>query len=242
VELEDVAAPQPVLQDAVDEAFQALRKQAAAETGWDVLSSLENAYVPLTSPPAPSVQDDWLYTGRAFAANPLLLSANYMVITREDFSGRTFWRVYLKARYQDGSMGAPLAAMVWDLNARYSGDARAYEEGGKFGQVPPGYWIDFTEITSRYGWEREAARINWRTFYPSIRFNQFVITGGLEWRQAMSDLYPPEALMSATPLPTHTSTVTITPKFTPRPVTLTPTPSITPVLTRRPTWTPLSQP
>ena len=239
VTLEDVTAPQPMLLDAVDEAFVALRAQVAAETGWDVLSSLENAYLPLTSPALPTLQDDWLYTGRAFAINPLLLSAGWISIVREDFQGQTYWRVLLKARYQDGSMGMPMTEMVWDLNARYAGNTRAYEQGGKLGQVPTGYWVDLTEITRRYSWERLPAWINWRTFYPSIRFNQFVITGGLEWNQAMGDLYPPEALMTITPMPTYTATATKTPEFTPRPITVTPMPTLTQIPTRRPTWTPL---
>lgn len=241
VELPDVTAPQATLQDAVDEAFVAMRQQIAQETGWDVLSSLENAFVPLTTPTLPSFQDDWLYTGRAIALNPLLLSAGWMSLTREDYQGQTFWRVYLKARYQDGSMGAPLTEMAWDLNARYSGDTRAYEQGGQFGQVPTGYWIDLTEIARRYGWERLPSSINWRTFYGSIRFNQFVMTGGLEWRQAMADLYPPEALVTSTPLPTFTSTSTRTPQQPPISMTVTPMPTITSVPTRRPTWTPLPE-
>lgn len=237
VPLDDVTAPHALLQDAVDEAFIALRERAALETGWDVLSSLENAYVPLTAPPVPSIQDDWLYTGRAFALNSLLHSAGWLAITRESFSGQTYWRVFLKARYQDGSMGEPLTSMVWDLNARYEGDPRAFEQGGRPGQVPPGYWVDLTEIASRYGWERLPSWINWRTFFPSIRYNQFVITGGLEWKQAMAELYPPEALATATPQPSETPTGTPTLNVSPRPVTQTPTPTLTQVATRRPTWT-----
>jgi len=239
VELEDVSAPQPMLHDSVDEAFNALREQAARETGWDVLSSLENAYIPLNAPPVPSIYNDWLYTGRAFALNPLLLSANWMVITREDFNGQTFWRVYLKARYQDGSMGIPLNKMVWDLNARFSGDTQAYEQGGKPGQVPPGYWVDLTELALRYSWERLPSWINWRTFYPSIRFNQFVITGNLEWSQAMAQLYPPEALVTTTPQPTFTPIPSKTSDQPVRSRTQTPTPTLTQIPTRRPTWTPL---
>jgi len=88
VPLEDVAAPQPLLHDAVDEAFNGLRQQISIEAGWDALSSLENAYVALTTPPTPSIQNDWLYTGRAFAINPLLMSAGWVVIAKEEFSGR----------------------------------------------------------------------------------------------------------------------------------------------------------
>lgn len=239
VELNDVTAPQPMLHDAVDEAFNAFREQVAAEAGWDALSSLENAYVPLNSPTTPSIQDDWLYTGRAFALNPLILSAGWMTITREDFSGQTYWRVYLKARYQDGSMGMPLTEQTWDINARFSGDTRAYEQGGKLGPALAGYWVDITELATRYSWERLPAWINWRTFYPSIRFNQFAITNGLEWHQAMAELYPPEAMATSTAIPTYTPTGTNTPSAR-RSGTETPTPTITSIPTRRPTWTPLA--
>lgn len=238
VPLDDVTAPQPMLQDAVDEAFVALRKQVSAETGWDALSSLENAFVPLTSPPVPTNQDDWLYTGRAFAVNPLLLSAGWMTVSREDFGGLTYWRVYLKARYQDGSIGAPLTEMAWDFNARYSGEPRAYEQGGKLGQVPAGYWIDLTEIANRYDWQRLPSLTNWRTFFPSIRFNQFVMTGGLEWHQAMAQLYPPEALQTATPVASSTPLPTPTLENTPVPATAAPTPTVTDTSTLQPTWTP----
>ncbi len=240
VALDNVAAPQPLLHDAVDEAFVALRQRIAGETGWDTLSSLENAYVSLTTPPTPSIQQDWLYTGRAFAVNPLLVSAGWMAITREDFGGQTYWRVFLRARYQDGSMGAPIYDMAWDLNARYSGDPVAYEQGGRLGQAPAGYWIDLTELASCYGWERLPSWINWRTFFPSIRFNQFVMTGGLDWYRAMMEIYPPEAMQTATSIPTYTPPATRTPADGPaQRNTTTPTPSPTPVATRRPTWTPL---
>jgi len=237
--LPDVSAPLPLLHDEADEAFNALRQIISTEAGWDALSSLENAYMALTAPNTPSIQDDWLYTGRAFALNPLLLSAGWMSITREDYEGQAYWRVYLKARYQDGSMGIPLTEMAWDLNARYQGDTRAYEQGGQVAQVPQGYWIDLTELALRFGWERLPSQTNWRTFYPSIRFNQFVMTGGLSWYQAMAEIYPPEALVTATPLPTYTPIPSDTPEETTVPPTVTPTRTATTVPTRRPTWTPL---
>jgi len=240
VALEDVAAPQALLHDAVDEAYVALRRQIARETGWDTLSSLENAYVALTTPPNPSIQNDWLYTGRAFSVNPLLVSAGWMAITREDFGGQIYWRVFLKARYQDGSMGLPLYDMVWDLNARYSGDPQAYEQGGLAGRPPPGYWIDLTELAGRYGWQRLPSWTNWRTFFPSIRFNQFVIPGGMDWYQAMIEIYPLEALRTATSIPTMTPRPSGTsgpgkPSDTP-----TAAPTVALVETRRPTWTAIS--
>lgn len=135
-------------------------------------------------------------------------------------------------------MGMPLTKMIWDLNARFSGDTTAYEQGGKVGQVPPGYWVDMTELASRYSWERLPSLTNWRSFYAAIRYNQFVITGSLEWLQAMSELYPPEALVTTTPRPTLTPVPSKTSEVR-RSGTQTPTPTLTSIPTRRPTWTPL---
>jgi TolB protein len=239
VPLADLAAPNPYLQDAVNEAFQVLREQIGVDSGWDVLSSLENAYVPLTTPAQPSIGEDWLYTGRAFAFNSVLVSAGWMITVREEYGGQTYWRVYLKARYQDGSAGLPLFEPPWDINARFSGDPRWYDQGGKPALISGGYWIDLTELALRYGWERLAARPNWQTFYPGLRFNQFVMRGGLDWQTAMAEVYPPEALATPTSMPT----MTLTPTSTPRPTrvweTQTATPTPTQTITPRPTFTPL---
>jgi len=239
VELQDVTAPQPMLHDVADEAFNDLRAEIGVEAGWDALSSLENAFVAITTPNDPGNEDEWLYTGRAFALNPLLMSAGWMVITREDFNGQTYWRVYLKARYQDGSMGMPISETLWDLNSRYSGNTRSYEQGGRMASAPAGYWIDLTELAARYGWERLPSLSDWRTYYPAIRFNQFAITGGLDWHAAMSEIYPAEALVTITPQPTYTSLPSVTPETPMSPPNPTLTPTITPIPTRRPTWTPL---
>jgi TolB protein len=237
VEITDLSAPIPMLSDAADEAFQVLRLQAAIDSGWDILSSLEQAYLPLTTPATPSIQEEWLYTGRAFALNPLILNAGWMAVQREDFYGQTYWRVYLKARFQDGSAGVPLEAPVWDLNARYSGDTTSYELGGQKVSPAGGYWIDLTELAHRYGWERLASKTNWRTFYPAIRFNQFVFRQGLDWNAAMTQMYPAEALATPTSVPTATGTSTPTQGATRFRTTFTPTPTPTSSPTRRPTFT-----
>jgi TolB protein len=196
VSLEGVTAEYPLLQDQVDEAFNALRCEAANRTGWDFLSSLENAYVPLTTPLFPGMQQDWLYTGRAFSFNTAPLYAGWVVIVREDFGSETYWRVYLRARFQDGSMGMPLQNLPWSLDARSSGDPRAYELGGALaGGLPGGYWIDFTQLAAVYGWERLPALTTWRSAYQAARYNEFVNPGGLDWLGAMQEIYPPEALI-----------------------------------------------
>jgi len=235
VGLPDVTAPYPYLHDQVDEAYSALRAGVGVTAGWDFLLSLENAYKPITYPVSPGVTQDWLYTGRAFALNPIPLDAGWLVAVREEIGSQTYWRVYIKARYQDGSQGTPLQQMIWDLNARYSGDPLAYEAGGQVGPVPAGYWIDFTDLAARYGWQRLSAFRNWPTYYPATRFNQFVMTGGLTWEAAMDQLYPVEALITPTYVPTYTPEPTATPRPTRGPTQATPT--LTPTATLRPTWT-----
>jgi TolB protein len=193
----DVEAPYPMLQDMADESFIALREALATRIGWDYLSTLENAYVPLTSLLSPGMLEDWLYTGRAFTLNPVVINAGWMVVMREDLGAETYWRVYLRARFQDGSQGKPLYNIPWDLNARYSGDPRTYEQGGApMSSIPPGYWLDFTQLAASYGWQRLPALSTWRSAIPSARYNEFVLTDGLDWHAAMLEIYPPEALTS----------------------------------------------
>jgi TolB protein len=241
--LEDVVAAYPYLQDTIDDSFIALRAKVGQEIGWDFLANLENAYIPLTVASSPGTSENWLYTGRAIAVNAVPIPAGWMSITREEMDGQTYWRIYLRARFQDGSQGIPLTRPAWDLNARSSGSPNAYEEGGQPGPIPTGYWIDFTELAARFGWERQPSLVNWRTYYPAIRFNILVQRSGLNWKAAMDQLYPPEAL--ATPTPFITATITPSPTRTPwyfAYLTQSVTPTITLTPTRRPTLTPPGTP
>ena len=245
VELDGVQAPYPRMHDLSNEAFDALRERVRLEVGWDALASLENAFVPITTSLDPGFGEDWLYTGRAFAINSLMTNAGWMVAVREDFGAQTYWRLYLRAQLQDGSLGEPLRDLPWDLSARYNLDPKIYEQGGTYSRVPPGYWVDVTALAFQYGWERVPALPNWRTFFRGARFTEFALTGGLDWYSAMLELYPPDVLVtptrvlpptitpSRTPLPTWTPL----PTRTPRP-TRTPTPTRSPTITRTPTITP----
>lgn len=238
VDIEDVQAPYPQLHDLVDESFNALRTRVIIETGWDALASLENAFVPLTTNLEPGFDEDWLYTGRAFAINSLMSNAGWMVTLREDIGAQTYWRVYIRASAQDGSLGEPIHNAPWNLNARYDLDPQIYEQGGAYAPVPTGYWIDVTALVSAYGWERLPSLPNWRTYYKGARFSTFALTNGLTWYEAMQELYPAEALATPTkvlaptltPTPTATYTPTKIPTRTPR-MTFTPssTPTITPI-------------
>lgn len=238
VDLEGVQAPYPKLHDLTNEAFDALRQRVQLEVGWDALASLENAFVPITTSLDPGFSEDWLYTGRAFAINSLMTNAGWMVAVREDFGAQTYWRLYLRAQLQDGSLGEPLRDTPWDLSARYNLDPKVYEQGGKYGDVPAGYWVDVTALAIQYGWERVPALPNWRTFYRGARFTEFALTGGLDWYSAMLQLYPPDVLVTPTQVlpPTLTPTRTPLPTWTPLP-TRTPRPTFTPLPTRSPTIT-----
>jgi TolB protein len=238
VDLEGVQAPYPKLHDLTNEAFDALRERVRIEVGWDALASLENAFVPITTSLDPGLSEDWLYTGRAFAINSLMTNAGWMVAVREDFGAQTYWRLYLRAQLQDGSLGEPLRDTPWDLGARYNLDPKIYEQGGKYSDVPPGYWVDVTALAIQYGWERVPALSNWRTFYRGARFTEFALTGGLDWYSAMLELYPPDVLVTPTQVlpPTLTPTRTPLPSRTPLP-TRTPRPTFTPSATRSPTIT-----
>ena len=233
VDLEDTEAPYPLLSDLADETFYALRSRLSERIGWDYLATLENAFIPLTSPLFPGLLSDWLYTGRAIALNPAPINAGWMLVIREDFGSEIYWRVYLRTRYQDGSHGRPLHELPWNLNARYSGDPRHYEDGGAFSStIPGGFWVDFTELAASFGWQRLPALVTWRSALPAARFNEYAFTEGLDWQSAMGELYPAEALHTPTPVlpPTHTPTATRWPTRTPTP-TRTPWPSRTPSLT-----------
>jgi len=235
VDLQNVQAPYPQLHDLVDESFMALRQRLLEETGWDALASLENAFVPITTSLEPGFEEDWLYTGRAFAINSLMANAGWMVAVREDIGAQTYWRLYIRCMAQDGSLGEPIHDAPWDLSARYDLDPLTYEQGGRYASVPPGYWVDVTALAQAYGWERLPSLPNWRTYYAGTRFTEFALTNGLDWYSAMLELYPANALITPTSVlpPTLTPTRTPTPTST-KPPTRTPRATLTASLTFTP--------
>jgi TolB protein len=222
VVLDGVQAPFPQLLDQVDEAFQALRVLVAEKSGWDFLASLDNAFVPLTAPLPPGMGEDWLYTGRAFAFDSQSMNAGWVVVVPERFGHQTYWRVYLKARFQNGSQGKPLNDLTWDFNARYQGDPNLFENGGdQIATSPPGYWVDFTDLACALGWERLPALPTWQSAVYTARFNEFLLPIDQTWEETMLDLYPAEALLTPTPIFPPTLTPTRTPSW---PVSPTPSP------------------
>ncbi|MBE0687851.1 MAG: PD40 domain-containing protein [Anaerolineaceae bacterium] len=237
--LENVVTEYPYLSNSVYASFNELRSSVATSTGWDFLNQLDKTFIPITDPATPGTAEEWLYTGRAFEFNPLSIHAGLTTTIKEERNGQTYWRVYIKARYQDGSQGMPLKQMPFDLSGRFNNDPRTYESGGMKIPIPEGYWIDLTELVGSHSWERVPAIGNWQKYFDSARFNQFVYSDGLDWYAAMKELYPIEAFKSPTPIPTNPLTPTVSPTIRYyRSPTITSTPTETFVPTRRPTWTP----
>lgn len=239
VQVPDLNIEYPYLSDRVDESFQALRNRLIAETGWDFLGNIQSAFLPISNALEPDQVQDWLYTGRGISINPVPLDVGWMVLVKEVYGSKVYWRVYIRPIYQDGSMGAPIHSQVWDMNSRFNNDPSAYEQGGKLSSSGiSGYWVNFTNYAHRYGWERLSALSNWITYYPAARFNIFINNGELSWEEAMKELYPSSILQTPTLVTVPSATSTSTPK--PRkPVTPTGTPEPTSTSTPRPTWTPL---
>ncbi len=240
VNLPGVQAPNPQLSDAVDEAFIALKDRVANELGWDFLGNLEHAFLGINDPLPPGLSyDDWLYTGRAFAFNRDAVEAGFVTIVREDIAGQTYWRIFVHTAVQDGTQGEPPREYPWDFSTRFEGDPQAYDQGGSVAdRLPQGYFLDFTQLALDYGFERVPALPNWRTYYPGTRFNEFVHRQGLDWLDAMLELYPLSAIVTPTPFRTPTPTPTRTLRPTPTPWWWrwqTPTPSQTPFIPPTPT-------
>ncbi len=199
IQLRNLSAPYPRFnQDAIN-SFKALRQETSTLSGWDFLSTLENAYVPLTEHVDRGVTQNWLYTGRGFLVNDLPRLANWMIVVREDFGSQTFWRLYIRANKQDGSQGLPLHSFAWDINARYSGSNMNYENGGALSvDITEGYWIDFTELAAVFGWERFPALSYWQYTESAARYQYFAFKQGLSLQSALLELYSPQSAQSIT--------------------------------------------
>ncbi len=197
IHMRNLVAPYPQFnQDAIG-SFSSLRQTVKDTVGWDFLSTLENAYVPLDYPLTPNVNQNWLFTGRGISLNDRPRMADWLILVREEFSNQTFWRVYLRANTQQGLSGKPLQEYSWDINARYSGNNNYYENGGARSQhIQDGYWVDFTELAEAYGWKRFPAETYWQFSESASRYQYFAYTQGLNLETALLQLYPAGAIQN----------------------------------------------
>jgi TolB protein len=186
------------LSERVDDSFEALRRRVVEETGWRYLSILGSAWRPMDHTPRPGQsRRSWHVCGRAIDVNQDFYDRDDQLIqlVREDVGNETYWRVFIEASEQDGSMGEPLRVAPWDLKAREEEDSTAAVQGGRpLEKVPSGYYVDFTTLAADYGWERVAALYRWRHFWPDIEWWHFQKRDGMEWWQCMLEIYEPEEI------------------------------------------------
>ena len=186
--LPDYGGKHWLLSDAVDDSFEALRLRMKMETGYDYLSELADTWRPMDHTPRPGQSHrSWHVAGRAFDLNPSYTQdlSHTMETIREDIGYTTYWRVYLKATKQDGTMGEPLKEAPWQMIT--GSDASA--EGGRLKSIPPGYYVDLTTLAADYGWNRVQAIYRWRYFFPDAEYWHFQKDTGLSWWEAMEQVY-----------------------------------------------------
>lgn len=213
----NVQAPNPNLSNRVNDSFNALRERVLEVSGTDFLSRLDDAFWPIDQPPQPGEEvRNWHKTGRAFSLNRNAALGGFppeIEVVREDNEVGTQWRVFLRVAdgAQDGQLGEPLRAMPWDFNSRTSNDVVAYQNGGRVRDtMPEGYYVDITEVAGDYGWLPYPASSDWRLNFNAINYWMFYKPDGLNWLDAMRELWTDDQLggfvPTATPIPQPTPT------------------------------------
>ncbi len=204
VMLPDVDVPGDRINAALAEDFAALRADVRAGTGRDFLGTLADAWRPLSFKSSGSAFFSWHKTGRAFDTQMELWGPGRrrdMVLVREDLGGWTQWRMFLRAEAQDGSAGRPLTDPGWTFSAG-SGDEALMATGGKRGgTVPGGYWVDFSALAARRGWQRIPSLVrgdlDWRRSWTGIEYWHYERRDGLRWFEAASQVYTHAELVEA---------------------------------------------
>ncbi len=206
VSLEDIAVADPRLNDAVVESYRAWREEVREKTGWDYLGQLSDV---LRDPGYVSRKPygylTWHKTGRAVdlrfeLPDPDDEGRDQLLIVRQDVGQRTYWRLFIRCRAQDGSQGRPLTERPWVFwfLLDEEKEPEAYEAGGRPTSIPPGYYEDFATIARRHGWHGipafEEEDYDWRWDSLGREFWHYQKPDGLTWYQAMQQIYPEETL------------------------------------------------
>jgi TolB protein len=205
--LVDVDAESPFLNDRVNDSFNALRETVLEQAGWDFLGQLEDTLWDINRLPQPGEERlSWHKTGRAFAfnRNATVGFPPMIEVVREDLDINTYWRVFVRVadEAQNGQLGEPLRRMPWDFLSRNQGDVEAYNQGGRpRAEVPSGYYIDLTQYAADFDWSRVAAGTDWRGNFNSTNYWQYQKRDGLDWYEAMRELYTEGQLVNFTTSP-----------------------------------------
>jgi len=197
--VQNVDVPNERLNALVAPSFIQLREAVKQAAGFDFLARLSDAWRPLDEDSETTTYASWHKAGRAIDTLFDYRDRNgfpMMAVVREDIGGRTYWRVYLRAARQDGSLGMPLREPPWD----FSGNARRRfpEQGGRWDIIPPGYYVDFTDLASSFGWERIAsvdkADFSWTWHFLAIEYWHFQQDENMDWYASMRQVYPLQEL------------------------------------------------
>jgi TolB protein len=206
VALEDIAVADPRLNAAVIESYRAWREEVHEKTGWDYLGQLSDVLrVPGYVSRKPYGYLTWHKAGRAVDLRfelPNEEGRDQLLIVRDDIGQRTYWRLFIRCRPQDGSQGRPLTQRPWVFwfLLDEEKEPEAYEAGGRPTSIPSGYYEDFTAIARRHGWHRipafEEEDYDWRWDSLGREFWHYQNTDDLTWYQAMQQIYPEETLQA----------------------------------------------
>ena len=188
----------------IADSYIALQTRLKQEVGYDFLGVLAEMTRPVDY--LCDITCDtlsWHKAGRAFDTRLDYTDARggALEIVREDQQGETYFRMFLRAAAQDGSMGEPMKQAPWDFSYR----ARwiiGPGDGGVKKPVPYGFYVDFTELARAYGWERISAidddDFDWRTNKIAAEYWHYQRMDGLKWYQAMREVYSETDLNSLT--------------------------------------------
>jgi len=202
VALNGVDTPGAMINASLAADYEALRAEVRTATGHDFLGRLADAWRSLSYKGEGSAFFSWHKTGRAFDTQMEFRpggGSTGMVLVREDVGGRTYFRMYLRAGPQDGTVGAPLRAAGWSLYARFDGGPDAERDGGaRIDRIPDGYYVYFTAMAAAYGWNRIPAltrsSFDWRRDWQAIEYWHYERRDGLTWFEAAQQAYDDDHL------------------------------------------------
>jgi TolB protein len=199
----DITTGTPWLADTVDESFQAWRRRLTAELGYDFLSELSDAARDVGSYTENSQYASWHKSGRAVDTLFDYYRDGQLMheIAKENYSGETYWRIYLRCLDQSGACGRPVTANPWNYSRRARVEI-APEQGGIEKDNLAGYYVDMTAMAREYGWERISSyddeEFGWTWNFIALEYwhyqKRFEQDGAANWYQAMQDIYPESTL------------------------------------------------
>jgi TolB protein len=211
VRIDDLDTGTPWLADTVNDSFLAWRNRLQAEVGYDFLGTLSDAARDVGSYSDTSQYASWHKSGRAVDTlfDYHLGGQLAHEIVKEDYSGETYWRIYLRCTDQSGGCGRPVTVTPWNYSSRARTEV-APEQGGILKSAPPsGYYVDMTALAREYGWERISSHddeeYSWTWHFLAFEYWHYqkklangnkvsANSSASNWYQAMLDIYPPETL------------------------------------------------